>query len=39
MPVAVKLGQAASFAAMLGHVKDGIHHLQIADADIAVLQG
>jgi hypothetical protein len=38
MPVAETLGQAAPFADMLGNVKDGVDHLQVADADIVALQ-
>jgi hypothetical protein len=29
VPVAESLGQAAPFAAVLGHVTDGVEHLQI----------
>ena len=39
MPVAETLGQSTPFAALLGHVADGVDHLQVADVDIAALQG
>ena len=39
MPFTKTPGQAAPFAAMLCHIKDGVDHLQIADADVAALHG
>jgi len=37
VPVAEALGQAAPLAAVLGHVEDGIEHVQVAHADVASL--
>ena len=37
VPSAKALGQSAPFAAMLGHIKNRIEHLQVCQADIAAL--
>lgn len=37
VPVAKSLGKASPFAAVLGHVKNGVEHLQVGHADIAAL--
>jgi hypothetical protein len=39
VPVAEPLGQAAPLAAVLGHVQDGVQHLQVRQTDVASLQG
>jgi len=38
VPVAEALGQPSPFAAVFGHVKDGVDHLQVAQADVAALR-
>src|SRR3982750_1271365 len=38
VPVAEALGQSAPLAAVLSDIKDGVEHLQIAQADVAALQ-
>lgn len=37
VPVAETLGQAPPFAAVLGHVKNGVEHLQVGQTDVAAL--
>ena len=37
VPVAEAFGQSAPLAAMFGHIKDRIDHLQIAQTDVATL--
>ena len=37
VPVAEACGQAAPFAALLGHVQDGVQHQQIGQAHVATL--
>jgi hypothetical protein len=37
MPVAEMFRQAAPFAAMLGHIQQGVEQLQIGQANIATL--
>jgi len=39
VPVAEAFRQASPLAAMLGHIKNGIENLQVAEADIATLAG
>lgn len=38
VPVAEALWQTAPFATVLGHVQDGIEHLEIGQADVAALR-
>jgi hypothetical protein len=37
MPVAEPLWQAPPLAAVLGHIQHGVDHLQVGQADVAVL--
>lgn len=39
VPIAEALGQSAPFATVLGHIEDGVDHLQVAQTDIAALPG
>ena len=37
VPIAEPLGQTAPLAAVLGHIQDGVEHVQIRQADVAAL--
>ena len=37
MPIAESLGQSPPFAAVFGHVQDGVQHLKVGETDVASL--